>query len=108
MDPGPTPILTASTPASIRLLTPSAVATLPAISSRFGYPVNAHESLDSIFGVRTDPDGRADSQAPQLVLAGIRVLLELLNILDRNQAFQLALIINHKQFLDPALMQDGL
>ena len=36
MEPGPTPTFTASTPASIRALAPSDVATLPAINSHLG------------------------------------------------------------------------
>ena len=36
MDPGPTPTLTASTPAAMRALAPSDVATLPAINSHLG------------------------------------------------------------------------
>jgi hypothetical protein len=89
MDPGPIPILTASTPASIKVLGPLAVATLPAMRSMSGkaalsdftasmtfkecpWDVSMSSTSAPAFNsfsarsiVRTDTDGSTDPQAAQ-------------------------------------------
>ena len=111
IEPGPMPTLTASAPASISALVPSAVATLPAITCTrldcFLMRVTALEDaagmavrgvdhdqinagLDQPFGaleaIVANAGGGRHAQAAVLILAGIGVLLRLLDILDRGSA----------------------
>jgi hypothetical protein len=52
-----------------------------------------------------DPDGRADAEPAQPVLARVRVLDELLDVLDGNQALQPELAVHHQQLLDLVLVE---
>ena len=111
IEPGPMPTLTASAPASISALVPSAVATLPAItctrldcflmrvtasSTRLEWPCAVStttrstpasiSALGAVQAVLADAGRRRDPQAALLVLAGVGILLGLLDVLDRDQA----------------------
>ena len=57
-------------------------------------------------GVGADADRRADSQASLASLRGVRVLDLLLNVLDRDQAGEIAALIHDRQLLDPVAVQD--
>src|SRR6202023_1519210 len=83
MLPGPMPTFTASTPRSISARVPSAVATLPTTR-----PTSGKRSRG------------ADAQAAELVLAGVRVLRHLLDVLDGDQPLEVALAVDHQDLLD--------
>ena len=51
------------------------------------------------------PHGGTDPEAPVLILAGIRELPSLEDILDRDQTDTMPVIVDYKQLFDPALMQ---
>ena len=133
IEPGPTPTLTASTPASMSACAPSRVATLPPMTSMWsndgvglepaddvddpgGLAVGGvdHEHVDSRVAQRLgalprvaeEADGRADAQAALLVLGGERVLLALVEVLDRDEAGELAVVVDQRQLLDAVLRED--
>src|SRR6266850_1004750 len=88
IEPGPTPTLTPDTPALISASVPSAVATLPPISESCG---NSR---------------RGSAAQPALaVFARIREALALLDVLDRDQAAQIPLLVHDQQLLDPVLVE---
>ena len=72
-----------------------------------------HHHIDPRLAQRRDPiqrvgrgaHGGADTQAPDGVLAGIRKLGRLLEILDRDHALQLMVAGDHQHFLDAVLVQ---
>ena len=100
--PGPMPTFTASTPASIRSLAPSAVATLPAITWMFqfflisrtvsitflAWPWAVSTTTTSTSGLDQRLDAlevvharrRPDPQPAALVLAGVGVLVQLVDV----------------------------
>ena len=53
-------------------------------------------------------DCSAASQSSARILGGVRELAHLLDILDRDQAEQLALTVDDRKFLDAVLLQDRL
>ena len=53
-------------------------------------------------------DRRADAQAAELVLAGVRVLDRLLDVLDRDQPLEVAVPVDHEHLLDAVLVELGL
>ena len=60
-----------------------------------GQPVRAHAAR------------RSGAQAALFVLAGIREFFGLLDILHRDQADALAVVIDHQQLFDPVLVQQA-
>ena len=116
------PTFTASAPASIRALAPSAVATLPAITSILycflmlrtvsitflrvavggvdddHVDVGLDQGLDPLVVVHAG--GGPDPQPAAAVLAGHRELPHLLDIPHGDQAGQLAVAVDQQQFLD--------
>jgi hypothetical protein len=114
IEPGPMPTLTASAPASTSASAASPVAMLPPMTCMLREalldPAHAvddalrvavrgvddddvHTRLDqrrdARLGVAADTDRRADAQAFLGVLAGVRVVGGLLDVLDRDHAAQL-------------------
>jgi len=65
------------------------------------------ESLDPGLAVG-DAHGPADPQAPEMVLAGVGVLLDLLDVLDRDQTLEAEVIVDDEQLLDPVLVKKPL
>ena len=59
-----------------------------------------HQMLHPLVGLGADTYGRPDDQAPQLILAGLRVFATFLDVLDGDQPFQTSLLIDDRQFLD--------
>ena len=132
MDPGPTPTFTAFAPRSRTALAPSAVATFPAMSwtsgkasrtlatawrtpSEWPWAVSmtrtSTPALDESFGpsqIRPGgPDGRTNPQAAMFVLAGIRELAAFEDVLDGDEAGQVPLIVHHREFFDPVLVEES-
>ena len=130
MDPGPMPTLMPSAPALISASAASAVAMLPAMISRPGKVALARmHGIDDPLGMamggidhdHVDPgldqrlharfhiggraDRRADPQAPEAVLAGIGILLDLLDILDGDQPLEETIVVHHQQFFDPGMLE---
>ena len=54
------------------------------------------------------PDGSAHAQPALLVLAGVGIFQLLLDVLDRDQALQVVLIVDHQQLFHAVLVQDQL
>ena len=133
IDPGPMPTFTASAPASISALVPSAVATLPAItctrldcflmrvtasSTRLEWPCAVSTTTRSTpasisrsvrcEAVIAHTGRRRHAQPAVLVLGSVRVLLGLLDVLDRNEADAAKGLIHHQQLFDPMLVQQSL
>ena len=66
------------------------------------------QRLDALFGALADADRRADAQLALLVLAGVRVLGCLEDVLDRDQAAQLAVAVDHQHALEAVLVHQRL
>jgi hypothetical protein len=132
--PGPTPAFTPSAPASTSAWAPSRVAMLPAstctcrvagsllsrlimssMSRAWPLATSGHEDVDAgldqrrraLPGVAEVADGRADEQAPVGVLRGVRVLLGAHEVLDGDEAGELAGGVDQRQPLALVLAQDG-
>ena len=133
IDPAPTPTLMASAPASASASTPSSVTTLPATTGSVGHaalirsialidagrvPVGGvdgdgvdalgDERLDPLLEVVTDADGGGAAQPPGVVAGGVGELLALLDVLDRDQTVEAAVVVDERQLLDAVLLQDRL
>jgi hypothetical protein len=121
IEPAPMPTFTASTPRSISASVASPVATLPAQRRHHvehalrvavrgvddeHVDVGVDQRLGALHGVAGDPDGGAAAQPAQRVLAGVRILDRLLDVLDRDQALQPEVLIDHQQLLDLGRVQD--
>ena len=122
IDPGPMPTLTASAPASTRACAPSAVATLPAITSMSKLALDLGHRLDDVGGmavgridhqhvharpdqrlgalVVVDAHRRTDAQPAARVLAGVGEVGELVDVLDGDQALQFIVFVHQQEFLD--------
>src|SRR6185312_8531051 len=129
IEPGPTPTLTASTPASrsargvtgddiagnelhlrIMLLHPRS-----AIDHALRMPMRGidYEHVDAgldqhrhaLLGIAADADRRADQQGVVLVLRRMRVVAGLLDVLDGDQPTQLERVVDHQHLLDAVLVQ---
>ena len=59
-----------------------------------------------LFGVGADPDRRADPQPALGVLGRVRELDLLLDVLDRDQPGQIAVLVDDRQLFDPVPVQD--
>ena len=64
------------------------------------------QRLGALPRVAEEADRRADAQAALLVLGGERVLLALVEVLDRDEAGELAVVVDERQLLDPVLRED--
>ena len=62
-------------------------------------------SASTRLAVAPTPDRGAAPQPPLLVLGGVRVLLGLLDVLDGDEALELALLVDDQQLLDAVLVQ---
>ena len=73
---------------------------------------NVHASVEQGFGAfqpgLADAGRRGDPQPAPLVLAGIRMAFGLVDVLDRDEAGTDAVLVHHKQLLDPVLVQQAL
>ena len=130
MEPGPMPTFTASAPALASATAPSAVATLPAMICALGKVLRMSATASSTprecpcavsttitsqpaassastraDAIGADAHGGAAAQAPVLVLGGGGVLLRLLDVLDGDEAPQLAAGIDDQQLLDAVGVQ---
>ena len=65
-----------------------------------------HQQVHPLIRIRPDADGRAHAQPPMFVLAGIRVFDTFFDVLDGDQALQLELLVDDRQFLDAVLVED--
>ncbi len=66
------------------------------------------ERLDALIGIKARADRGAHAQRTALVLAGLREVLGLLEILGRDHALELIVLVDHEHFLDPVPMQQRL
>ena len=64
------------------------------------------EQFGNPFGIIAHADRCADPQPAQLVLAGIRVLDLLLDVLDRDQAAEAEILVHDQEFFDLVLLED--
>ena len=67
-----------------------------------------HQFRRALQKVAGGPDGSADAQPALIVLAGVGILQLLLDVLDRDQALQIVLIVHHQQLFHAVLVQDQL
>ncbi len=125
------PTLTASTPRSISASVASAVATLPATRSTFGYgpphlldhvehalrvavrgvddehvDVRRDERFGALHRVPADADRRADAQPAEAVLARVGVLDHLLDVFDRDQALEHEAVVDDQQLFDLVAVEE--
>ena len=131
IDPAPMPTFTASTPRSISASVASAVATLPATRSTSGNSRRMRATMSStpcewpcavsttststcaatsasarsIASLPT-PIAAPHAQAAEAVLAGVRVLDRLLDVLDGDQPLQHEAVVDDQQLLDLVAVQD--
>src|SRR5688572_9674977 len=68
----------------------------------------ADQRLDARLAIRPDADRAADAEAAALVLAGIRVVGGLLDVLHRDEAAEPHVVVDDEQLLDAVLVQDVL
>ena len=131
IEPGPTPTLTASAPASISASVAAAGgdvaghdldamraldALAPSRSTAAEWPWAVSTTSRStpavdqrrrpLLGVGADADRGADPQPALGVLGRVRELDLLLDVLDRDQAGQVAALVDDRQLLDPVPVQD--
>ena len=62
------------------------------------------QRLDARFGIAADADRGADQQRSPLSLAAFGLSRRLLDVLDRDQAAQLELVVDHQHLLDAVLV----
>ena len=70
--------------------------------------LGSHQFLRALQEVAGRADGRAHAQAAVIVFGRGGILQALLNVFDRDQAFEVVGVVDHQQLLDAMLMQDGL
>ena len=122
IEPGPIPTFTASAPALIKSRAPSAVATLPAMTSIFHFcfscltvsitldewpwALSDDEKIDVFFDQAFGPleiehaSGGPDSQTSLRIFAGLREPSHHVDVFDGNQACQFVIFVNQQKFLD--------
>jgi hypothetical protein len=73
-----------------------------------GHEVGARpdQRFDPLFPIGSDADRCAHAQPTPVIFTGIGVLYFLLDVLDRNQAFQLKFIVHDQELFNAMLMQD--
>src|SRR6266571_4007805 len=121
MDPGPMPTLRPSKPRAMRSRAPSYVPTFPATSCILGRrclteriaSMTRVEWPCAVSSARTSTLARASStersrKSAVLIFGGPRIFQFLLNVLDRDQPFQIELLIHHQQFFDAMTLQQAL
>ena len=133
MEPGPIPTLTASAPASSSAFAAAAVAMLPPITwicgnLRFTQRTRSSTPCEWPCAVSTTststpastsasarssvpsptPIAAPDAQPAQVVLAGVRILGGLEDVLDRDQPAQLELAVDHQHPLQTVLVHQRL
>ena len=68
----------------------------------------AHQLRRALQKIARRPDRSAHAQPALIVLAGVGILQLLLDVLDRDQALQLVLVVHHQQLFHAMLVQDQL
>ena len=68
----------------------------------------ADERLDPLLDVVADADGGRAAQPPGVVAGGVGELLALLDVLDRDQPGEAAVVVDERQLLDAVALQDRL
>ena len=68
--------------------------------------VRSHQRSGTFGRIARNPDSGADAQPAQGVLAGVRILDLLLDVLDRDQALELEIAIDDEQLLDFVAVKD--
>ena len=68
--------------------------------------MRSHQGSGTFGRIARDPDSGADAQPAESVLAGIRILDLLLDILDRDQPLELEIAIDDEQLLDFVTVKD--
>ncbi len=63
------------------------------------------QRLDALLGIAADADRRADAQPLAIVLARVRIVARLLDVLDRDEAAQAERIVDDQHLLDAMLVQ---
>ena len=63
----------------------------------------ADQRLGSIERILADADRRADAQSPRSSLVAFGILDTLLDVLDGNQPFEVAVVVDDRQLLDLVL-----
>ena len=131
IEPGPMPTLIASTPSSQRSIAPSYVATLPAMSGVVGeellelpdgvedaarvrvrgvddddVDLGVDERARAVDAVLARADGRGHAQTSEGILRGLRVAARLLDVLDGDEALEVAVLIDDQQLLDAVLVEN--
>ena len=66
-----------------------------------------HQGLDPFIRALAHAHGGADAQCLVLVLAGVGKFLGLMDVLDRDQALELEVVVHHQDLLDAVLVQQG-
>ena len=68
--------------------------------------VRVDQRRRAIERIARDADGRAAAQPSQRILAGVRILDRLLDVLDGDQALQLEVLVDHEKLFDLRLVQN--
>src|ERR1019366_5138291 len=67
-----------------------------------------YQLLGAFEEIPSGADGRAYAQPAMIVLGGGGIFQALLNVLDRDQALEIVMIVHYQQLLDAMFMQDRL
>ena len=67
---------------------------------------SAHQFLRALQEIARRAERRAHAQAALRVLGGVRIFQLLLNVLDRDQALQVVVIVHHQQLFHAMRVQD--
>ena len=65
-----------------------------------------HQCLRALHGVTRRADGCSAAKPSEVVLARIRILDRLLNVLDGDQSLQPIVLVHHQQLFDLVAVQD--
>ena len=66
------------------------------------------QRVHPLLPVRPHPHRGPHPQAAELVLAGVGVLLDLLDVLDGDEPLEVVVIVHHQELFDAVLVQEGL
>src|SRR2546423_863259 len=68
----------------------------------------AHEFVGALAEVSGRADGGGDAQSSEVVLRGVRVTDGLLYVFDRDETFEVLVVVNDEKLFDAVLLQDDL
>src|SRR5512140_1175442 len=63
------------------------------------------EGAGAVEAFLADSDGSADTETPERILRGVRIAAGLLDVLDGDEAFEVAVRVDDEKFLDSVMMQ---